>query len=270
MMTRKLLIALVPTLFLHAQGTSDQDMDGVPDSIDQCQDTPFLSEVDSSGCPTKALIFPQERHNGSLDIVLGYGYSHDEENIEREEQHVSRLQINYIYNDWIYSANTAYYSASGKRGMLDTIIKVKKRFKPTENFKFSVGAGLKLPTYDFNGNRTDYALYTSAIYYPVSSLSFFGGVNYTFIEDKEVNEPLQNVTAFYLGSGYFFDRDLYMNLSYSYNDTKFSDYHIVHTLSSTLFYQLNEKWYSSLTFSREIDDDEVHNTINLRVGYRLW
>jgi len=260
---------LINTL-IHAEPSEDQDMDGVPDSIDQCLDTPFLTEVDSRGCATRELIFPQERDNGSLDIVLGYGYSNNDDTISREEQHVTRLQASYIYNDWIYTLRSAYFHTGDENGMLDTIFKVKKRFKPVKNFKFAIGAGVRLPTYDFEGNRADYTLYSSAIYYPVSAVSLFGGANYTFVNDRETDSPLQDITALYIGTGYFFTKAFYINASYSYSDTKFADYHKIKTVSSTIFYQFNEKWHASFTYSHELDDDDLHDTFSFRIGYSVW
>jgi len=269
-MTKIIFTLVLLTSFNHADSVVDQDMDGVPDTIDKCLNSPFLTEVDSSGCATQELIFPQERDNGSLDIVFGYGYSHDDDNINRETQHTAKLQATYILNDWIYTLRSGYITDNPENGMTDTTFKVKKRFKPTKNFKFSLGAGVRFPTYDFTGNKTDYTLYSSAIYYPLSAVSLFGGANYTFINDEEINSPIQNITALYAGAGYFFSKELYINASYSYSDTKFADYHKIKTLSSTLFYQFSEKWFISLSYSHELDDDDLHNSFDLRLGYSVW
>jgi len=269
-MNNILIPLLLSSVLSYAETVEDQDMDGVPDTIDQCLDTPFLTEVDSKGCATKALIFPQERDNGSLDVVLGYGYSNNDDTISREEQHVTRLQLSYVYDDWVYTLRSAYFHTNDENGFLDTVFKVKKRFKPVHNFKVSLGAGVKLPTFDFEGNRIDYTLYASATYYPVSAVSVFGGANYTFVNDKETDAPLQNMRSFYIGTGYFFTASLYINASYSYSDTKFADYHKIKTLSSSIFYQINEKWHTSFTFSHELDDDDLHDTFSFRIGYSIW
>ena len=271
MMTRIIISLLLSSTLIYAESIEDQDMDGVPDNIDQCLNSPFLTEVDSSGCATKALIFPQERDNGSLDLILGYEYSNNDDTISREAQHVTRLQASYIYSDWIYTLRTAYYTTEEEQGMLDTILKIKKRFKPVKNLKLAVGAGVRLPTYDFEGNNADLTLYSSAIYYPVSALSLFGGANYTFINDDQTDDsPLQDITSLYIGSGYFFSKTFYINASYNYRDTKFADYHKIKTISTTLFYQFNPKWYAYATFSHELDDDDQHNTFSFRIGYSVW
>ncbi len=272
MMTRLLFSLFLTATLAYADTDTDQDMDGVPDMRDKCQDTPFLTEVDSSGCPTKELIFPQERNDGNLDIVVGYGYSYDDDDFMRSEQHTVRLQASYVLDDWICTLRTGYITDSANVGMTDTVFKVKKRFKPVTNFKFSIGAGVRLPTYDFQGNNTDFTLYSSAIYYPLSGVSLFGGANYTFIRDDEIDNPLQNITALYIGTGYFFNEDLYINASYSYSDTKFRDYHKIRTLSTTLFYQFSEKWFVTFSYGQEIEDTDGNprSTFNVRLGYSVW
>jgi len=251
-------------------GFSDQDMDGVDDAHDRCPHTPFLAEVDADGCMVKPLYFPHERDNGSLDILIGYGFSNDDDTIDREEQHVTRFQAAYVSNDWIYSVRTAWYTAEGDSGMLDTIVKIKKRFKPAPNVKYTFGAGLRLPTHDFAGNRADAVLYASTIYYPKSGWSLFAGANYTFVNDQEIDEPLQNAYTTYVGSGYFFTDRFYLNAAYAYGESKFADYHPIKTVSSTLFYQWSDTWYVSATYSYELDDDDTHHTFTFNIGYQVW
>jgi hypothetical protein len=271
MMTKLPILLFAATVLTYAaEPVEDQDMDGVPDNIDKCLNSPFLTEVDSNGCATQKLIFPKERDNGSLDVILGYGYSNNDDNIGRNEQHVTKLQATYFLNDWIYTLQTGYFTSDTNQGMTDTALKIKRRFKPTKNFKFALGAGVRLPSYRFEGNRADIMLYSSLIYYPASAVSLFAGFSHTFINDKEVSAPLQNINALYLGTGYFFTKEFYINASYSYSDTKFVNYHKIKTLSSTLFYQLDEKWFISCTYSRELEDYESHDAFSIRLGYSVW
>lgn len=255
--------------FAHAQSMQDQDMDGVPDDRDQCLDTPFLSEVNNKGCPTNTLIFPEERDSGSLDISLGYGFSNDEELIDRATQHTVKFQASYYLNDWSYSFRTGYFSTDDDQGMQDTTLKIKRKFKLNSNFKVGLGFGLKLPTYDFAGNNTDFTIYGSMVYYPKSALSIFAGTSYTFINDDEVISPLQNVKTFYAGSGYFFTRNLYANVAYSYAESKFTANDPAHSIISTLFYKINDKWFVTLSYGHELDED-LKNSANIKFGYSMW
>lgn len=132
-----------------------------------------------------------------------------------------------------------------------------------------MGVGIKLPSYDFVGNETDYSLYSSIIYYPKTSLSLFGGITHTFINDKEIITPLQDINTVYLGSGYSFNKDLYANIAYSYVESKFTTNHPAHSVMSMIFYRINDKWFTTLSYSHEIEE-ELHNSLNVKFGYHIW
>lgn len=269
-MTRTLLFYLLCITLISADSYKDQDMDGVPDISDQCPNTPFLNEVNKHGCSTKILIFPEERDDGSLGISFGYGFSNDEDDIDRTSQHTAKLLLSYYLNNWSFSLRTGYYdSDDGDTGMQDTSLKIKRKFKLNTSLKVSIGAGVKLPTYDFSGNKTDYTLYSSVIYYPKSSLSFFAGLTHTFVQDEEVFTSLQDINTVYVGSGYFFTRKIYANLAYSYVESKFTTNDPSNSIMAMLFYRFNDKWFTTLSYSHEIDDD-LHNSFNIKFGYSIW
>ncbi len=269
MMTKIFLLSLTLFTLGNAQSTKDQDMDGVPDDRDQCIDTPFLDEVNDKGCSTSTLLFPHERDDGSLDISLGYGFSNNEELLNRDTQHTTRLQVSYYLNDWIYSLRTGYFTIDDDNGIQDTTLKIKRKFKLSQSLKVGLGVGVKLPTYDFTGNKTDYTLYGSVVYYPMSDISLFSGVSHTFINDEEIITPLQDINTFYFGSGYFFTKRFYANIAYSYAESKFTSNHAAQSIISTLLYKINDKWFTTLSYSHEIED-ELHNSLNIKFGYSLW
>ena len=268
-MTKILLLSLTLLTLSSADSTKDQDMDGVPDSIDQCTNTPFLDEVNAKGCSTTSLIFPQERDDGSLDVAFGYGYSNNEDDIERNTQHVARFLVSYFLNDWSYTLRTGYFDSEDDSGMQDTALKIKRKFRLNKSLKVSLGVGVRLPTYDFTGNKTDYTLYSSVVYYPKSALSLFAGLSHTFVNDEEIITPLQDTNVFYLGSGYFFTKDFYANISYSYIESKFITNHPAKILMGTLFYKIDDKWFTTLSYSHEIDD-QLHNSFSVKFGYSIW
>ena len=283
---------------VFAESISDQDFDGVPDAIDQCPNTPFLCEVDSTGCTTSILTLPFETEKESLTMTLGYGFSSNNDLKNREVQHNSRVKISYYRDNWAYTLQTGYYTHNLDDGTLDTTIRVRKRIKINPQFTLSVGAGLRLPTYDFDGNKMDELLYTSLHYYPTSTLSFFAGYNFTRIGDDEVPtvlpetpsgdknsngttekdgnekkktyEGLQNTNKFYLGGGYFFTENFYMNLTYSDESNKFVSEHHIKAFSSSLYYKINEKWFTTLYYKYEIFDEDKHDNLLFTVGYTLW
>ena len=248
----------------------DQDIDGVPDTLDQCPNTPFLNEVDKRGCTTTILTLPSETETDSLTLTVGLGDNTNDDLEERSKFRTGKLKLSYYHDDWSYSINTGYYGHLKDEGALDTHIKVKKRFSLSARLKVSTGFGLKLPTFKFKGNKTDYSLYTSMHYYKTSRLSYFAGAHYTFIQDKEIDEALQNSYGLYLGTGYFFTPQLYANFTFSDTKIKFVREHDIKFLSVSLYYKITEDVFTTLSYGREVDDGDLHDDLNLQMGYKLW
>ncbi len=269
-MIKILILGFTMITLSAAETLKDQDMDGVPDSVDQCKNTPFLDVVNQQGCSTRTLIFPEDKNNDSLDISFGYGISNNEDTLNREIQHTAKVQLIYSRDQWSYSLRTGYFQADSQNGMQDTTLKIKRKFRLSKSLKLGLGLGVKLPTYNFTGNQTDYTLYSSLIYYPVSSLSLFTGASHTFINDEEDTDPLQDINTFYAGSGYFFTQSFYANIAYSYAQSKFTANLPSRSIMSTLFYKINKKWFTTLSYSHEIEDDTLNNSLNIKFGYSIW
>ena len=269
-MTKKIItLALLVHTYSYSASIADQDFDGVPDSVDKCPNTPFLNEVNAQGCTTIVLRLPEETESDSLTLTLGYGFSTNEDLEGRTKQDTQKIQLSYYHDNWSYSIRTGRYSHNEGNGILDTSLKIKKRIKLTDTLKLGLGIGIKLPTYDFSGNKTDYTLYSSLSYYPNSSYSIFTGFSHTFIQDEKIITPLQNTNNFYVGLGHFFTPNFYVNLSYAYSESKFTDEHAAKSLGTTLYYKINKKWFTTLSYSRELDDD-LHDSLNFKIGYKLW
>jgi len=281
---------LISSVF--AEAISDKDFDGVPDTLDLCPNTPFLREVDSKGCITSILTLPDETEKESLLLTLSYGFSTNEDLINREIQHNSRVKISYYLDNWTYTLQTGYYTHNLDNGTLDTTVQVKKRIKLHPKLALNVGLGLRLPTYEFEGNKIDEILYTSVQYYPTSSLSFFTGYTFVRIGDdeiftilpetpsgeinsdgtpkEEVSSQIQNTHKFYVGTGYFFTNNFYMNFTYSEEKNKFVSEHRVKSVSSVIYYKINKKWFTTLYYKYEILDSDKHDNLLFSIGYTLW
>ncbi len=260
------LSAIMIATLAEANTLKDADLDGVPDSIDACAHTPFLHEVDSRGCTINILTLPQDSEKTHFTFSIGYGYSTNEDLVGRETQQITKAQLSYYHDTWSYTLKTGYFTQKEEEGAQDTILKVQKRLTLDSKTKLYLGTGVKLPSYDFQGNKTDYTLYTSLIHYKTPKHSYFTGVNYTFIQDKPDKIPLHNSFELYLGSGYFFTHNFYADFSYSLMQSKFRDAHMIHTLSSTLFYQINQKLFTTLHYNREIGDEDLHDGLSLKLG----
>jgi len=254
----------------YTKSINDQDFDGVPDSMDKCPNTPFLNQVNANGCTTTILRIPQEVESDNLTVTLAHGHSINEDIAGKEEQYTTKLQLSYYYDNWTYSIRTGYYDYAGENGLTDTTLKVKKRITLNDTLKLGLGIGVKLPTYDFVGNKTDVTLHTSLNYYPTTKLSFFSGFNYTFINDEQITTPLQNTNNVYLGAGYFFSNDFYANFTYTNTASKFIKEHRAHSLGTLVYYKINKKCFTTISYSHDILDDDLHNSFNIKIGYNFW
>jgi len=253
----------------HALSIQDQDFDGVPDVIDQCLNTPFLNQVDETGCTTKILKLPYETEINGLTVALNLGYSVNADLMGRASQGTSKIRMTYYHNTWSYTLISGYYTHKQNQGSTDTTIRVKKRIQFSSNINVNISASVKIPTYDFIGNKTDYTMATSVSYYPTSSLSLFTGIGHTFINDESIITPLQDTNYFYIGTGYFLTKNFYLNLSYNYSESKFTLNYAAHSLGTTAYYQINKKWFTTFSYSREFDED-LHNVFNFTIGYKVW
>ena len=270
MMIKPFCIALLLTGCLYADEVSDTDFDGVPDRLDECPNTPFLHQVNAKGCTTVELRLPDETDRDSMTMTLSSGYQKNDDLPNYLKQYKTKVQLNYYHNDWAYSIRTSYNTKEENDGFGDTTLKVRKRFRPNDAVRINLGIGVKLPTYDYPGNKTDYKLYSSLYYYPEEGLSLFGGLNYTFIQDDEVMGALQNKSNLFLGAGYFFTQSFYANLGYSYEQSKYVEEHAEHALSVTLFYQITDRWFASVYYKQDILDEDFHDELYFNLGYKFW
>ena len=269
-MIKPVYLALLLTGSLCAEEISDKDFDGVPDSLDACPNTPFLNQVNAQGCTTVELRLPDETDFDSFTMTLASGYENNDDLPDVTKQYKTKFQLNYYHNDWSYSVRSSYRTREENEGLGDTTLKIRKRFRLTSEVRLNLGVGMKLPTYDFPGNRTDYKLYSSLYYYPTHQVSLFAGFNYTFIQDEEIMGELQNRSNLYVGAGYFFTNSFYANIGYAYEKSKYVSEHPEHSLSGTLFYQINENWFSSIYYKQDVWDEDLHDELYFKIGYKFW
>jgi len=263
----KYLLLSISFSILYAQNSQDYDMDGVPDTIDVCSHTPFFDKVDRYGCSIKRLILPEDKDNHNIDIIFHYGLIHNDDSIDRENLYGTGVELDYYRNSWIYTIKSGYLRAKAWSDLDDTTLSIKKHFQPKQNIKLTTGMGVEIPTHKFKGNRVDFSIIEHLNYYPNDNLSLFIGGTYTFINDISSNSDIGNQYSYYFGLGYFISGSLYSNISYSTTDSKFQTQHLIHTIVTTIFYQINRKWFTSLSYGNEILDEDLHNSVNFKIGY---
>jgi len=268
--TSRFLISIIFTTVILFSQDVDSDIDGVIDELDECPNTSFLAEVNSKGCSVSVILLPEDRKNDSWDIDINYGVNNDLDMLNISKRYSLGMQTNYYRDDWIYSFKISGYYNKNHYITKDSTLKIKKRFRLKENLQIYLGGAIRLPTYNYLGNNTDYTLYISSTYYPVEKASIFIGFNYTFINDEPLIAPLQDIKNFYIGGGYFYNRDLYMNLSYTHAQSKFKNSEADNSIMTTIFYQITDKWFASITYSHELYEKSIDHSINFHLGYNIW
>ena len=113
---------------------------------------------------------------------------------------------------------------------------------------------------------SDIKLLSSIGYYKSKNSSYFGGIDYTVIRDRSGINKLRNRYTIYLGSRYFFNKDLYANITYSYHKTKFLNEDGQNSLGTTIYYQFNKKYFTTLSYKRVIGNKDLHDTFRAKFG----
>ncbi len=271
MSSRIALFVVLSFLTSGAAFAADHDLDGVPDAIDKCPDTPFMNTVDASGCTVSVLLLPKDSANDTLIVKLGYGYSRDEEQNENEidKKHSVTVRLNYYRDDWLFSARTGGLSYDNLHATSDTTLKIAKRFKPIKDLRLYPGFALKFPTRKRQGNRTDIKFYLSANYSLSSDTTVFGGYTYTINRDVNDTQRLQNPSTFYLGLGHFFSDTFYADFSVDLTQSIYANVPIHHVVTASIFYQVTPRLYLTSEYSHEIDS-QIHDSLGFSIGYYLW
>jgi len=264
------IVIFLFTIISFASDEKDRDMDGVPDRLDKCPNTPFLHQVNAQGCTIQKLMLPSDIVTDSLVLSLKFGHITNEDLSGKETQRTNKIRITYYKDDWSYILRTGYIGYGDSRGMLDTTFKIRKRFKPTKNLRFKISASIQLPTRDFLGNNTDIAFSSSLNYYFSHKVFAFAGVQYTFVRDKQIFTPLQNKGSYYLGAAYFLTKKLYTDISFSYTESKFTTKYAIKSLRGAISYDITNQWFTTLSYQEDLLDEDTHNILNFTIGYRFW
>lgn len=253
---------------IQGDALKDSDMDGVPDSIDVCNHTPFYDTVNRYGCSVKRLVLPDEKDSHSLDLMISYGMLEDIYQ-KGDWQYLARVEMSYYQKSWIYTLKSSYFSNENQYEIDNTTIGVKKRYFISDTLRITSGIGARIP---LNAN-TDITLSQSATYYLSETRLCFAGGSYTFVNDKndKDEEPVQNQYTLFLGGGYFMTKNLYGSLSVSRIGSRLKTIGTYNSVTTTLFYQINSKWFTSLVYSYKIlEENQNSSNIYLKLGYTFW
>ena len=269
-MNKSALILVLLSLNLSAY--SDYDMDGVDDKSDQCPNTPFNELVDSKGCSIKSLVSPHH-----FDIILGLESSQvNYATLEKTDTLTQSLELDYYYKKFSLQVSTSHYNSQkntfSESGMNDSFFGAYYNVKPNDTLSVRLGAGLILPTYGdaLNNNNTDYTASVN-VSYQFENMNLFAGCGYTIVRDDNIpgSVSYQNTNSFTAGLGFYPAKDFYLSAAYNSSESIYAGLMRINTASFYVFYNIDENWFTNITYAHGLSETASDNTVSLRLGYRF-
>lgn len=272
-MIKKILILTFVCVSLFAY--ADSDMDGVPNYLDKCPNTPITDLVGPNGCPIKSLV--KKVHKKSVnhyDITIGANFGQSDYQLTpKANTYSSSLQVGFYHKAFSMQFSTQYYYTQSTNynssGMGDTTVSGYYAFHPTHTLTLQTGAGVILPTYEsyLHNNKTDYLGSIFATYKP-NKYSIFGGYTYTLINDTDVRGiTYQNTNAFTAGAGYNFTPNFYTSLSYYEANSIYRGVENLQNVSLYMFYSINQHWFTIFSFAAGLNRATSQDYSSIKLGY---
>ncbi len=261
-MLLKYIFSLLLAFTLSAY--DDFDFDGVEDSYDKCPNSSFSDLVDAQGCAISTL---ESAHK--FDLISGISFSqNNQKTLTDTPTTYVTLQLEYFYKDISASITIGGYSDENTTATNDTILELYKHFYLTQEWSFSLGGAIILPTYDTGlaNEATDYS--TSAeILYSLDTFSLFLSTTYSFINDKDTPSiKYQNTTAIFSGIGYTLSTSTYLSLSYYQSQSIYKDTEDIKSTSLYMYYSINNIYFLTCNYSLGLTDSASENFLSLRFG----
>lgn len=274
-MKKLIFICLLSTSLLAAQ---DSDLDGVPNNIDQCPNTPLMDLVNAKGCPVHTAATVKAKSSDHYDIILGADYGRSDYQLTpKTDIYASTLQFDYYHKAFSFGLSSMYYytkaSNYSSSGIGDTTLTGYYSLYPTNAFVFKVGTGVILPTYNssLHNNKTDYLGCVYAAYQK-NNFILFGGYTYTFINDTNINNTTntinyQNTNAYNVGLGYNFTQKFYASASYYQANSIYKNVQDLQNVNFSIFYSINQHWFTSFSYAAGLNNATSQSYSSLKIGY---
>jgi hypothetical protein len=244
-------------------GYSDNDIDGVDDSIDLCPNTAFDQLVDKNGCPQNKL-FP-----GKLILQIGSDTS-----FNQIDETISNLNIyaNYMIKEWNFSlSNSNYYVTNLANDIAENSLYLTTGYtvvKDKIRARFSLGTKFDLTNRDSNEQKRDNDYYTSVNveYYFAKKQNLFFYYSYTLSGDSDTVD-YQNFQSLSAGYGYAMTDKWYTALSYNYAQNYYPDTDDYKAVSWFNSYRFSETTYAILNYAHTFDDISYSHIVTFSIGF---
>jgi len=251
---KKLISLGAFALLCYAGAVKDSDLDGVPDNLDMCPNTPFLETVNKYGCSISQL---KNLKKDKIKFDFSTGYEYD----NYKSYHNSEL---------------LFSSFSAKKGKLKvrlfvSMLNNKEKYELSDliaslyyyvdfnrNIGFKMGTKAYFPT-NYN-KKTDYSFLAEASYY-FRKFSIALSEEHKIYGETGLN-PKDTVSL----EADIYYKKLYIS-PYIYTENSAYDFKKWYKYAGiSLFYQLNKKF--SFSFDLSFDMQESKNyTISSSIGY---
>jgi len=256
-MKKLLILSLLAALSLAAN-FKDSDLDGVPDNLDLCPNTPFLQTVNIHGCSKEQLKQLKNKKNNIINITAGYEYDHYKasKNTDIIFTSISLKNKQYNIKTSLYVSFLKDPNAINKYKSNDLIWSnyIYKYFK-NDTLKF----GIKGYFTTYYNDKFDYAFLIEDTHY-FDTFDIGGSYKYKIYGESNTNAK-QTITVY---SDFYIKKLIISPYAYTensaYNDTWYKYAGI------TFFYSVNK--HSGVTLDTSLDLEESANyTIDSSISY---
>ncbi len=252
---KRILFLGLSALFAFANA-ADSDLDGVPDNLDICPNTPFLETVNKQGCSQSQL---KKIKKKKIKFNISAGYEYDNYKNAKSSKlfftSLSAKKNNFKLSLYYSMLNDGYNNGYKSNDLITSLYYYNYSLNNT-SLKF--GAKIYLPTF-FN-DKTDYALFIQGIY-------FFDKFDIGLSEKHKIygesgTNAKDTITAF----ADFYYKKLTIS-PYAYTENSAYDSSTWNKYAGiTLFYSINKKIGIMLDSSIDMEENENY-TVDGSISY---
>jgi len=252
---KKLISIGAFALMCYAGAVQDSDLDGVPDNLDMCPNTPFLETVNKYGC-SEAQLKNLKKNKIKFDFSAGYEYDNYKSYNSSNTLFTSlsaakdKLKASLFFSELDDGSGVGYKSN-------DLILSL-YYYLFLKNVSFKFGSKVYFPT-EYN-SKTDYALLAKGTYY---FKDFSIGLSEKHKIYGEAGANAKDTVTLELDTSYkklYISPYVYTENS-AYNSNRWYKY-----AGISLFYLLNKKFSISIDSSIDLEENQNY-TITSSIGY---
>jgi len=256
MMLKKISLIGAFALMCYAGVINDSDLDGVPDNVDICPNTPFLETVNKFGCSENQLKSLKKKRKIKFNLSFGYEYDHYNNYPSSRVLYTSLSAKKNNIRTTLFFSELNDGSGNGYKSN-DLILSIYYYFNLSD-FYFKMGPKVYFNTY-YN-DKMDYAFLVKGTY-------FFKNFDIALSEKHKIygesDQKHKDTIMLELGAFYnkwYISPYVYTENS-SYDTSKWYKYG-----GLTVYYQIDKKFSFTVDYSADLEETQNY-TITSTIGY---